>query len=65
MTSPAPRFDGGDNDRSAVATSNEPEQRSGSESTVGTGSALGVGCLAGLVVFVIVAIAARWLMGAW
>lgn len=65
MTSPAPRFDGSDDDRSAVATPNELEQRSGSESTVGTGSALGVGCLAALVVFVIVAIAARWLTGAW
>ena len=33
--------------------------------TVGTGSALGVGCVAALAAFVLLALAARWLMGAW
>ena len=33
--------------------------------TVGTGSVLGVGCVAVLAAFVLLALAARWLMGAW
>ena len=33
--------------------------------TVGTGSVLGGGCVAALVVFVLLALAARWLMSAW
>jgi hypothetical protein len=65
MSVPEPRVDRGVDDASVVALQDESEQRDHSGSTVGTGSALGIGCLVALVLFVIVAIAARWLFGAW
>lgn len=42
-----------------------PRQVEAAATTVGTGSALGVGCVLALAVFVILALAARWLLGAW
>jgi hypothetical protein len=33
--------------------------------TIGTGSALGIGCVIAVVIFVLVAFAARWLAGIW
>jgi hypothetical protein len=33
--------------------------------TVGTGSALAVGCIVAMVLFVLLAIIVRWIMGGW
>ena len=33
--------------------------------TVGTGSALGIGCVIAVIVFVLVAFSVRWVTGSW
>jgi hypothetical protein len=40
-------------------------RRAGSETTVGTGSALAIGCIVAVLVLVVAAFAARWLLGVW
>jgi hypothetical protein len=65
MTAPAA---GGDrpeeSDPTRGAAAEEPAARV-AETTVGTGSALGIGCVVALVALVLVAFAVRWLTGAW
>ena len=41
-----------------------PERRA-DDSTVGSGSAIGLGCVMAVLALVILALAARWLLGAW
>jgi hypothetical protein len=49
------------------ARPSEPDNSpiSATDSTVGTGSALGIGCVIAVVVLVLLAIALRWLTGVW
>jgi hypothetical protein len=49
----------------ADRTAAEPDLVAGSPPTVGTGSALGIGCLIALIVFVIVAIVAKLVLRLW
>ena len=43
----------------------EPRPDHGASTTVGTGSALGVGCIAAVILLVLLALAVRWLAGGW
>ena len=65
MNPPESRVNRGHDEASPTEVSTDPERSASVASTVGTGSVLGIGCVVALVVFVIVAIAARWLMGGW
>jgi hypothetical protein len=42
-----------------------PTPNGATGSTVGTGSALGIGCVIAVVVLVLLAVALRWLTGVW
>ena len=43
----------------------EPRPDLVASTTVGTGSALGVGCIAAVILLVLLALAVRWLAGGW
>ena len=49
----------------AVPTAENSDSTGASETTVGTGSALGIGCLVAVIVLVLIAFAVRWLTGIW
>ncbi len=61
-----PGTDGaGDASQKSVPTADEPEPGATEGATVGTGSSLAVGCIAAIIVLVLVAIALRSLTGVW
>lgn len=65
MSAPEPHADReGELSATPEATSQALRGQS-SQTTVGIGSALGIGCVIALALFVIVAIVWRWMMGAW
>jgi hypothetical protein len=52
-----------DAEQRAIDSLSRPDHRP--STTVGTGSALGLGCVVAVVLFVLIALAARWLAGSW
>ncbi len=56
---------GGTEPETGRAATGETEPRNTIQSTVGTGSVLGIGCLVVVVLLVLVALIYRWLGGTW